>query len=185
MKYGSKCVSAPTVLDAADRIRNGCLTPAELIAHSLKAIETHNPTLNAFGDIYAETAAAEAETLTREASRGCFRGPLHGIPFGVKDLFSTAGLRTTRGSLTALDYVPSDDAPIIRRLKDAGAIILGKTATTEFESVGAARACRAYSATAAIPGTHNSRAAAPVRVRRSRSPHGWCPRRSVRTVAVR
>ncbi|APA87773.1 amidase [Paraburkholderia sprentiae WSM5005] len=137
MTYGSKCVSAPTVLDAADRIRNGSLTPGELIAHSLKAIETHNPTLNAFGDIYTETAAAEAETLTREASRGCFRGPLHGIPFGVKDLFSTAGLRTTRGSLTALDYVPSDDAPIIRRLKDAGAIIVGKTATTEFGWSGA------------------------------------------------
>jgi aspartyl-tRNA(Asn)/glutamyl-tRNA(Gln) amidotransferase subunit A len=122
----------PDVIDAAAQIRTCSLTPAELLELSLESIETHNPTFHAFGDIYAAEARDYAETLTQEAASGEIRGPLHGIPFGIKDLFSTAGLRTTRGSLTALDSVPDRDAPIIARLKKAGAIIVGKTATTEF-----------------------------------------------------
>ena len=122
----------PDVIDAAAQIRTCSLTPAELLELSLESIETHNPTFRAFGDIYAAEARDYAETLTQEAASGEIRGPLHGIPFGIKDLFSTAGLRTTRGSLTALDSVPDRDAPIIARLKRAGAIIVGKTATTEF-----------------------------------------------------
>lgn len=127
----------PGVADAAEAIRLGALSPVELVEQCLFAIETHNPTLNAFGDVYAESALKQAFTLAEEARAGQLRGPLHGVPFGIKDLFSTAGLRTTRGSLTGLDHVPTQDAPIIRRLKDAGAIILGKTATTEFGWTGA------------------------------------------------
>jgi aspartyl-tRNA(Asn)/glutamyl-tRNA(Gln) amidotransferase subunit A len=127
----------PTVIDAAERIRDGQLTPAQLVEASLEAIKTHNPTLNAFGDVYATAALEQAQAMTTEAAAGTCRGPLHGIPFGIKDLFSTAGLRTTRGSLTSLDAVPMIDAPIIRRLKQAGAILLGKTATTEFGWTGA------------------------------------------------
>ncbi|WP_459624232.1 amidase [Burkholderia sp. 3C] len=127
----------PTVSAAAADIRSGGLTPSALVQHCLKSIETHNATLNAFGDVYAEAAADYADTLTKEAAEGRFRGPLHGVPFGIKDLFATAGLRTTRGSLTSANYVPSDDAPIIRRLKAAGAILIGKTATTEFGWSGA------------------------------------------------
>ncbi|NWF11781.1 amidase [Pseudomonas salomonii] len=127
----------PTVIDAAEAIRSGSLSAVHLVEQSLHAIEIHNPTLNAFGDVYADAALAQAQALTEEARAGQLRGPLHGVPFGIKDLFSTAGLRTTRGSLTGLEHVPSQDAPIIRRLKDAGAIILGKTATTEFGWTGA------------------------------------------------
>jgi aspartyl-tRNA(Asn)/glutamyl-tRNA(Gln) amidotransferase subunit A len=129
--------SMPTVIEAAERIRATQLTPVQLVEASLKAIETHNSTLNAFGDVYAASALEQAEAMTAEAAAGNSRGPLHGIPFGIKDLFSTAGLRTSRGSLTSLDAVPTQDAPIIRRLKEAGAIILGKTATTEFGWTGA------------------------------------------------
>lgn len=129
--------SMPSVIEAAARIREGRLTPVQLVESSLLAIETHNPTLNAFGDVYAEAALEQARVMTAEALAGHSRGPLHGVPFGIKDLFSTAGLRTTKGSLTGLDNVPVQDAPIIRRLKDAGAIILGKTATTEFGWTGA------------------------------------------------
>ncbi len=128
----SKPSSMPTVIEAATRVREGGLTPIHLTELCLAAIETHNSTLNAFGDVYAEAALEQAAGMTAELQRGEIRGPLHGIPFGIKDLFSTAGLRTTRGSLTALESVPVQDAPIIRRLKNAGAIILGKTATTEF-----------------------------------------------------
>lgn len=127
----------PSVIDAAARIREGSLTPLRLVEASLLSVKTHNPTLNAFGDVYTEAALAHARTLTEQAQAGQYCGPLHGIPFGIKDLFSTAGLRTTKGSLTGLDQVPEHDAPIIRRLKAAGAIILGKTATTEFGWTGA------------------------------------------------
>jgi len=90
----------PSVLDAADRIRQGTLTPVQLVEQSLESIKTHNSTLNAFGDVYTESALEQARILTAEAQANQFRGPLHGIPFGIKDLFSTANLRTTRGSLT-------------------------------------------------------------------------------------
>lgn len=129
--------SMPSVTEAAARIRAGRLTPVQLVESCLLAIETHNSTLNAFGDVYAEAALEQARVMTAEAQAGHSRGPLHGVPFGIKDLFSTAGLRTSKGSLTGLDNVPTQDAPIIRRLKDAGAIILGKTATTEFGWTGA------------------------------------------------
>lgn len=137
MKTDQRRFSMPTVMEAAAGIRGGGLTPLDLVEASLWSIETHNPTLNAFGDVYTEAALQQARTLTEEAEAGLYRGPLHGVPFGIKDLFSTAGLRTTKGSLTGLDNVPMKDAPIIRRLKEAGAIILGKTATTEFGWTGA------------------------------------------------
>lgn len=127
----------PDVLASASGIRNGELTSVALVESCLESIKTNNPLLNAFGDVYAERALAEARTLDAEAREGHFRGPLHGVPFGIKDLFHTAGLRTTRGSLTGLDNVPEQDAPIVRRLKAAGGILLGKTATTEFGWTGA------------------------------------------------
>lgn len=129
--------SMPTLGDAAQQLRDGTLTSLALVERCLQSIKTHNSTFRAFGDVYEHAALDQARTLTLEAQRGEFRGPLHGIPFGIKDLFATAGLRTTRGSLTSLDYTPQQDAPIIRRLKAAGAIVLGKTATTEFGWSGA------------------------------------------------
>ena len=137
MKTEHSQPTMPSVIEAAACIRDGRLTPLQLVEASLLSVKTHNPTLNAFGDVYTEDALQQAHTLTTEAQAGHYRGPLHGIPFGIKDLFSTAGLRTTKGSLTGLDNVPVQDAPIIRRLKEAGAIILGKTATTEFGWTGA------------------------------------------------
>jgi aspartyl-tRNA(Asn)/glutamyl-tRNA(Gln) amidotransferase subunit A len=122
----------PDLLTAAAQIRQGERSSVALVECCLQKIKTHNPTLNAFGDVYDQQALAEAEICDRERQQGTLRGPLHGVPFGIKDLFSTAGLRTRKGSLTAMDNVPDSDAPIIARLKAAGAIIIGKTATTEF-----------------------------------------------------
>ncbi|MDE1186613.1 MAG: amidase family protein [Pantoea sp.] len=122
----------PDLLSAAAQIRQGEYSSVALVEFCLQQIKNHNPTLNAFGDVYYQQALAEAEICDRESQQGKLRGPLHGVPFGIKDLFSTAGLRTCKGSLTAVDNVPDSDAPIIARLKAAGAIIIGKTATTEF-----------------------------------------------------
>ncbi|WP_213877926.1 amidase family protein [Pseudomonas sp. dw_358] len=127
----------PDVLQAVAQIRDGRLTSVALVEQCLNSIKANNATLNAFGDVYAEAALDHARQLDALAERGQFAGPLHGVPFGIKDLFHAAGLRTTRGSLTALDHVPTQDAPIIERLKKAGAILLGKTATTEFGWTGA------------------------------------------------
>lgn len=127
----------PSVLDASAAIRECRLDPASLVRDCIDSIKSTNQSLNAFGDLYEEAALEQAREMAREARVGRVRGPLHGVPFGIKDLFYTQGLRTTRGSLTALDFVPERDAPIIRRLKQAGGIILGKTATTEFGWTGA------------------------------------------------
>lgn len=129
--------SMPTVIQARQQLDADALTSVELVNASLEAIKSHNHTLNAFGDVYAQDALEQARQRDEEADSDRIRGPLHGIPFGIKDLFSTAGLRTTKGSLTSLDTVPLKDAPIIERLKAAGAIIIGKTATTEFGWTGA------------------------------------------------
>ncbi|MCZ4057896.1 amidase family protein [Pantoea sp. LMR881] len=122
----------PDLVTAARLIKQQKLTSVALVTRCLRSIESHNPTLNAFGDVYADAALCEAEACDRETAQGISRGPLHGVPFGIKDLFSTAGLRTTKGSLSSVDVIPDSDAPVITRLKAAGGIILGKTATTEF-----------------------------------------------------
>lgn len=122
----------PDLLTASAEIRQGERSSVSLVESCLTQIKNHNPTLNAFGDVYNQQALEDAEACDNERKQGKLRGPLHGVPFGIKDLFSTAGLRTTKGSLTGTNNIPDTDAPIIERLKAAGAIILGKTATTEF-----------------------------------------------------
>lgn len=102
-----------------------------IVAAHLDAIKTKNTTLNAFSDVYDDEALNLAEQRDEEAKQGKIRGPLHGVPVGVKDLFLTKGRRTARGSAAFKDFVPTETAPIIERLETAGAIILGKTTTTE------------------------------------------------------
>src|SRR5262249_1452397 len=77
-------------------------------------------------------AQSEAQKCETEAKAGRFRGPLHGVPIGIKDIFYTSGLRTTVGSEPFRDFIPNTDADVVRKLKEAGAIILGKTVTTVF-----------------------------------------------------
>lgn len=108
------------------------VSPAELVEHFLRRIDRINPRLNAFTTVVAEQALADGRRLTDEIARGHCRGPLHGIPIGVKDLTETAGIRTTYGSALFADHVPTKDAEPVSRLRAAGAIVLGKTATHEF-----------------------------------------------------
>jgi len=98
----------------------------------LDRIEKTQPTLNAFITVCAEEARAAAKKAEAAVMRGDALGPLHGVPFAVKDLVNTAGVRTTFGSWALADNVPSADSPAVARLKAAGAILVGKTTTPEF-----------------------------------------------------
>ena len=115
-----------SVGEAADLVRRKAISPVELTRACLQQIERLNPVLNAFITVTAEEALAEAREAEAEVRRGRWRGPLHGIPIGLKDNIDTAGVRTTLASAVFKDRVPSADAEVVRRLKAAGAVLLGK-----------------------------------------------------------
>ncbi len=121
-----------TVADLAGDLRSGRRSPVELVDHALAAAARLAPSLNAFVTIDERGARAAARRAGEELAAGTDRGPLHGIPVAVKDLVDTAGLRTTMGSRHFADRVPDRDAGCVRRLREAGAIIVGKTLTHEF-----------------------------------------------------
>jgi len=98
----------------------------------LRRTERLNPRLNAFITVMAESALAEARAAEEEISRGHWRGPLQGIPVALKDLIDTAGVRTTSASALHKDRVPTEDAEVVRKLREAGAVILGKNNLHEF-----------------------------------------------------
>ncbi|MGC1373649.1 MAG: amidase [Candidatus Sulfotelmatobacter sp.] len=121
-----------TILELAPRLRRKEVSPVELTRACLERIEKVNPTLNAFITVTAESALAEARAAEQEIARGEWRGPLHGIPVALKDLIDSAGVRTTAGSQVFQNRVPSQDAEVVRRLRQAGAVILGKNNLHEF-----------------------------------------------------
>src|SRR5215472_11144739 len=108
------------------------VSPVELAQACLARIEKLNPVLNAFITVMAESALHEAKKAEAEIGRGEWKGPLHGIPLAVKDLAETAGVRTTAASAVLEHYVPSEDAEVVRRLRKAGAVLLGKLNLHEF-----------------------------------------------------
>jgi Asp-tRNA(Asn)/Glu-tRNA(Gln) amidotransferase A subunit family amidase len=113
-------------------LRAGQASPVDLVEHALAEAARLNPVLNAFVTVDAEGALAAARAAADELAGGIDRGPLHGIPVGVKDIVDTAGLRTTMGSRHFADNVPDRDAACVRALREAGAIVVGKTTTHEF-----------------------------------------------------
>jgi aspartyl-tRNA(Asn)/glutamyl-tRNA(Gln) amidotransferase subunit A len=121
-----------TVTALAVDLRAGRTSPDELVEHALNAAARLNPLLNAFVTLDERGARAAARRATRELAADVDRGPLHGIPIAIKDVVDTAGLRTTMGSHHFGDRVPDRDATCVHRLREAGAIIIGKTTTHEF-----------------------------------------------------
>lgn len=117
---------AVTLWEASELVRTKKVSPRELTAACLARIQQLNPMLNAFITVTAEQATADAQRAEAEIMKGRWRGPLHGIPLGLKDLFDTAGVRTTGGSGQFAQRIPIEDADAVRRLKAAGAVILGK-----------------------------------------------------------
>src|ERR1700730_1870447 len=120
------------ILETAEQLHQGSMSPVELTTDCLARIERLNPRLNAFITVTAASALAEAGQAEAEIRRGDWRGPLHGIPFALKDLIDTAGIRTTAASSLFKDRIPGEDAEIVRRLKAAGAVLLGKQNLHEF-----------------------------------------------------
>lgn len=114
------------ILEAAESLRARRVSAVELVTAALGRIERHNQPLGAFITVTAEQALQQARDSDRELASGVDRGPLHGIPIALKDLFATRGVRTTAGSLVYQDYVPDFDATVVERLRAAGAISLGK-----------------------------------------------------------
>ena len=122
----------PSIADASGLLRRKEISPVELTQVCLSSIEQLDPQINAFISVLEESALADARAAEAQMFAGNWRGPLHGIPIGLKDLFDTAGVRTTCGSALFADRIPNEDAEVVRRLKNAGAILIGKQNMQEF-----------------------------------------------------
>ena len=107
-------------------VRTRAVSPVELTRACLDRIERHDPALNAFITVTAEAALAQARQAEAEVMQGAWRGPLHGVPIALKDLVDTAGALTTGASGVFVDRIPERDAEVTRRLRQAGAVLLGK-----------------------------------------------------------
>jgi aspartyl-tRNA(Asn)/glutamyl-tRNA(Gln) amidotransferase subunit A len=116
----------PTIAQTSAAIRAKQISPLELTQICLQRIEAINPQVNAFITVTAEGALAEARSATEEIANGRYRGTLHGMPLAMKDLFDVRGVATTAGSPLLKDNVAQDDAFVVRQLREAGAIFLGK-----------------------------------------------------------
>ncbi len=125
-------ISSFTISELAPRLRRREISPVEITRACLEQIEKLNPEFNAFVTVTADSAASEAREAEAEILRGEWRGPLHGIPIALKDLMDTAGVRTTAASALYKDRTPRQDAEVVRRLRQAGAVILGKNNLHEF-----------------------------------------------------
>ena len=121
-----------TIAELAPQIRARQVSPVELTEAALAQAERLQPSLDSFITILHDTARQQAREQEAALMRGEYRGPLHGIPIGIKDNIATAGIRTTVGSKVLAHHVPTEDAEVVRRCKAAGAIILGKENLEEF-----------------------------------------------------
>lgn len=120
------------IAELASKLKGLEVSPVDAVEDCLSRIEEMNPKLNAFVTVTANEARCAAEKAEDEIKAGRYRGPLHGIPLAIKDIVDTAGVRTTYGSAIFRNNVPASDAVVVSRLKEAGAIVLGKTNTHEF-----------------------------------------------------
>ncbi len=121
-----------TIQEASRLVREREISPVELTKACLARIEKLDPAINAFITVTGEAALEHAKAAEREIAAGRHRGPLHGIPIAIKDNIDTKGVKTTAGSAAFKDRIPAKDAEVVRRLKEAGAVVLGKLNLHEF-----------------------------------------------------
>jgi aspartyl-tRNA(Asn)/glutamyl-tRNA(Gln) amidotransferase subunit A len=121
-----------SIKEAADDLRAGLATPTELVEEALERIDLLDGEIKAFVTVMRDEAMEQAEQAERELRTGLFRGPLQGIPVGIKDLIAVKGVRTTAGSRVLADNVSQENAAVVEQLRKAGAVLIGKTNTHEF-----------------------------------------------------
>jgi len=121
-----------SIAEASDLLRHRKISPVEITTSCLNRIKELNPTINAFITVMHDSALAQAREAEDEIRAGNWRGPLHGIPIGLKDLIDTAGVKTTCASALFAERVPTEDAEVVRRLRNAGAVLIGKQNMQEF-----------------------------------------------------
>jgi amidase len=131
-KTPDDALTRKSAVELAAMMRSRAVSPVEVLDAHLAAIARINPKLNAIVTLAAESARAAARRAEAAIMAGEPLGPLHGLPIGVKDVTHTAGIRTTFGSPLFKDFIPDEDAEVVRRLNAAGAIVLAKTNTPEF-----------------------------------------------------
>jgi len=135
----SQATDDPAVLSLAEasrRIGTGAVSPTQLTEACLDRIRAYNPKINAWITVMRDQALAQAKVLGDEQRAGRIRGPLHGIPIGIKDNIDTAGVRTTAASAVFEDRVPAEDSEVVRRLRASGAVLIGKCNLHEFAQGG-------------------------------------------------
>jgi aspartyl-tRNA(Asn)/glutamyl-tRNA(Gln) amidotransferase subunit A len=125
-------ISESNLADLSWLIAAGELSSSEAVSAALARLDRMEEKLNAFITVLSEQAIAAAKKADEEIARGLHRGPLHGVPVTIKDMFETAGVRTTGGSKILADWIPTTDSHLVERLRAAGAIIIGKTNLDEF-----------------------------------------------------
>jgi aspartyl-tRNA(Asn)/glutamyl-tRNA(Gln) amidotransferase subunit A len=116
----------------SDRIRNGDLSPSELVEACLERIKKFDPSLNAFINILEDRARQDAKIAEKQIKQGLYIGPLHGIPFSIKDVIYAEGIKCTAGSKIMSDYISKINATSVAKMKNAGAILIGTNNTHEF-----------------------------------------------------
>jgi aspartyl-tRNA(Asn)/glutamyl-tRNA(Gln) amidotransferase subunit A len=125
-------LSMLTIGEASEQLRAGRLSPVELTRAVLDRIDAVEDRVKAYVTVMRDSALTDARAAEQAIRAGDYRGPLHGVPIAVKDLYDTAGVRTTSSSRVRAQHVPQRDAAAVERLRAAGAVIVGKTVTHEF-----------------------------------------------------
>ena len=144
--------------ELARRIRTKEVSPVDIVKNSLERIDEVNPALNCFCFVFADEALERAKQAEAAVIRGDDLGALHGVPIAIKDFTPTKGKTTTMGSKVYRDWVPDDDAQIVKDLTGAGAIMVGKTTTPEFAHAGfTTQPVMGRYAQSLEPGTHARR----------------------------
>jgi aspartyl-tRNA(Asn)/glutamyl-tRNA(Gln) amidotransferase subunit A len=124
----------PTIRAAADAIRHGRATPMDLVNQCLRQIDQNEERIKAWVFVDPDGARDQAERLTAELKAGNYRGPLHGIPVGIKDIVDVYDWPTAAGSKLWSNSIAREDATLVKKLRQAGAVLLGKTVTTQYAS---------------------------------------------------
>ena len=128
----TKDIAFLSATELGSAIKSKEISPVEAVEAYLDRIERIDPQVNSYITVMAEQARQEALEAEKEIRRGDYRGPLHGIPMGIKDQIYTKGVRTTDASKIRSDFIPKFDATVVTNLKKAGAIVLGKLNMSEF-----------------------------------------------------